>query len=430
MTAFGSIADSSARASSRNRVPIVALLSANAISLFGEALTAIAIPWYVYATTGSAAKMGIVGFFTFLPRVLATFFGGGLVDRIGYKPVSMIADTFSGLSVLAIPLVHHTVGLSFPVLLLFVLLGAFFDSPGSTARESLVPELSRMAQIPLERINALYQMVQRLSFLLGPAAAGVLIGVMGASNVLVIDAITFGASLLLIGVLVPNLKVRHGEPDADGRTYLQGLLDGFRVIRADLVLLWLAISIAVTNFLEAPLSTVSMPVLIREHYGSAEQLGLVFTVFGAGAVISTIVFASVGHRLPRHRTFAIAFTLAALPYFVFAMAPAFPVLLAASFAMGVAGGPINPILMTVRQERVPERIRARVFGTFTALAWCAIPLGQLAGGFAVQTFGAQWTFAAIAVCFVATALAMGFNPALRGMDAAPDGRAIPSEPHA
>ncbi|MGC4189888.1 MAG: MFS transporter [Thermomicrobiales bacterium] len=414
----------------RNRLPIVALLTANAISLFGDALTTIAIPWYVYATTGSAAKMGIVGFFTFLPRVLATFFGGGVVDRIGFKPSSMLADTLSGLSVLAIPLVHHTVGLSFPLLLLFVFLGAFFDGPGSTARESLVPELSRMAEIPLERINALYQMVQRLSQLLGPAAAGVLIGVMGASNVLAIDAATFGVSLVLIGLLVPNLHMRHDEQElSDGqRSWLQEMLDGLRLIRADIVLLWLAISIAITNFLEAPLSTVSMPVLIREHYGSAERLGLVFTTFGAGAVISTIAFASIGHRLPRHRTFAIAFTLASLPYFVFAMAPSFPVLLVASFAMGLAGGPINPILMTVRQERVPERIRARVFGTFTALAWCAIPLGQLVGGFSVQTFGVETTFAAIAVCFLATAVTMGINPALRGMNASPVRSAVTAEP--
>lgn len=406
----------------RSRLPVVALLTANAISLFGEALTAIAIPWYVYATTGSAAKMGVVGFFTFLPRVLATFFGGGVVDRIGFKPVSMLADTLSGLSVLAVPLVHHAFGLSFPVLLLLVFLGAFFDGPGSTARESLVPELSRMADIPLERINALYQMVQRLSFLLGPAAAGVLIGVMGASNVLIIDAATFGVSLALIGLLVPNLRAQAQSAGAAGderRSYLHEMLDGLRVIRADLVLLWLAISIAVTNFLEAPLSTVSMPVLIREHYGSAERLGIVFTCFGAGAVISTIVFASVGHRLPRHRTFSIAFVLASLPYFVFAMAPSFPILVAASFAMGLAGGPINPILMTVRQERVPERIRARVFGTFTALAWVTIPLGQLAGGFAVQAVGVQATFAVIATCFLLTAATMAFNPALRGMDTSP-----------
>ena len=427
MSAFERVA-APATTSRRNRLPIVALLTANAISLFGEALTAIAIPWYVYATTGSAAKMGIVGFFTFLPRVLATFFGGGVVDRVGFKPVSMMADALSGLSVLAIPLAHHTIGLSFPLLLLFVFLGAFFDGPGSTARESLVPELSRLADIPLERINALYQMVQRLSFLLGPAVAGVLIGVMGASNVLVIDAVTFGASLLLIGLLVPNLHIQHVDPDPDAgsRSYLQGMLDGLRVIRADLVLLWLAISIAITNFLEAPLSTVSMPVLIREHYGSAERLGLVFTVFGAGAVISTIGFASIGHRLPRHRTFAVAFALSSLPYVVFALAPSFAVLLAASFAMGLTGGPINPILMTVRQERVPERIRARVFGTFTALAWCAIPLGQLAGGFTVQAFGAQATFAVIAACLLATALTMGVNPALRGMDASPSRSASPA----
>ncbi|MGB3327467.1 MAG: MFS transporter, partial [Thermomicrobiales bacterium] len=322
----------------RNRLPIVALLSANAISLFGEALTAIAIPWYVYATTGSAAKMGIVGFFTFLPRVLATFFGGSVVDRIGFKPTSMIADALSCLSVLAIPLAHHTIGLSFPLLLVFVFLGAFFDGPGSTARESLVPDLSRMADIPLERINALYQMVQRLAFLLGPAAAGVLIGVLGASNVLVIDAITFAGSLILIGLLVPNLRPAQATDAAaagDRSSYWRDMLEGLRVIRGDLVLLWLAISIAITNFLEAPLSTVSMPVLIREHYGSAERLGLVFTLFGAGAVISTIAFAAIGHRLPRHRTFALAFTLAALPYFVFAMAPSFPFLLAAAFAMGL-----------------------------------------------------------------------------------------------
>lgn len=409
--------------SRRNRIPILALLVANAISLFGEALTAIAIPWYVYATTGSAAKMGIVGFFTVLPRVLATFFGGGVVDRVGFKPISMLADTFSGVSVLAIPVAHHTFGLSFPLLLLLVFLGAFFDGPGSTARESLVPDLSRMADIPLERINALYQMVQRLAFLLGPAAAGVLIGVIGASNVLIIDAATFGASLLLIGLLVPNLRVRERYQESGGtageRSYFREMLDGLRVIRADAVLFWLAMSIAVTNFLEAPFSTVSMPVLIREHYGSAERLGLVFSVFGIGAVISTVVFASIGHRMPRHRTFSLAFLLAGVPYCVFAMAPAFPLLLLASFFMGLAGGPINPILMTVRQERVPERIRARVFGTFTALAWCAIPLGQLVGGFSVQAFGPEATLAASAICFLATAVAMGLNPRLRGMDAAP-----------
>jgi MFS family permease len=79
-------------------------------------------------------------------------------------------------------------------------------------------------------------------------------------------------------------------------------------------------------------------------------------------------------------------------------------------------GPINPILMTIRQERVPEAIRARVFGTFTSLAWIAIPLGQLAGGFTVEAIGPRVTLAGAGVCFLLVTISMQLNPALRGMN--------------
>lgn len=69
----------------------------------------------------------------------------------------------------------------------------------------------------------------------------------------------------------------------------------------------MAISIAATNFLEAPLSSVTMPIFVRQEYGGVERLGLLFSIFGAGAVLSSVIFASIGHRLPRYRTFATAF---------------------------------------------------------------------------------------------------------------------------
>jgi hypothetical protein len=69
----------------KNSLPIIALFTANAISLTGNVLTAIAVPWFVLQTTGSATRTGITGFFTVLPVVLAGFFGGTLVDKLGYK---------------------------------------------------------------------------------------------------------------------------------------------------------------------------------------------------------------------------------------------------------------------------------------------------------------------------------------------------------
>ena len=73
------------RAARGPRLPLVALLAADAISLTGNAMGFVAIPWFVLVTTGSAALTGVVAALTFAPTVLATFFGGGIVDRLGFR---------------------------------------------------------------------------------------------------------------------------------------------------------------------------------------------------------------------------------------------------------------------------------------------------------------------------------------------------------
>src|SRR5215510_7463339 len=111
----------------KNSLPIYSLFTANAISLVGNVLSAIAIPWFVLQTTGSATRTGITGFFTVFPVVLAGFFGGTLVDRWGYKRTSIIADIASGITTTLIPLMYFTIGLQFWQLMVLVFLGALLD---------------------------------------------------------------------------------------------------------------------------------------------------------------------------------------------------------------------------------------------------------------------------------------------------------------
>src|SRR5512139_326424 len=147
---------SSTRASStRNRLPLLALFTANAISMVGNVLTMIAIPWFVLQATGSATQTGITGFFSVLPVVVAGLFGGALVDRLGYKRTSIVADLASGITVALIPIMFFTVGLQFWQLMVLVFFGALLDTPGSTARSALIPELAEMAQMPIERATSL-----------------------------------------------------------------------------------------------------------------------------------------------------------------------------------------------------------------------------------------------------------------------------------
>ena len=93
------------------RRPLFTLYAADVISLSGNAVAQLAIPWFVLVTTGSAALTGLAVFFNFLPIVIAAFFGGVIVDRLGFRTTSVVADLASAGTVAAIPLLHTTVGI-------------------------------------------------------------------------------------------------------------------------------------------------------------------------------------------------------------------------------------------------------------------------------------------------------------------------------
>jgi MFS family permease len=389
-------------------------LFANGVSLTGEAITMVAIPWFVLETSGSAARMGLVAFFTLLPRVVATFTGATFVDRIGFKHASVGADLVSGTCVGMIPLLHSLGYLTFWLLLLLVFLGALFDGPGSIARESLVPELVTLANAQLDRVNAVYQALQRIAFFAGPLLAGVLIAVFGTNNLLVIDAITFAASALIIGTFVPPLNVKR-EARATS-SYWHQLKVGLRFIVHDRLLCALALMLGILNFCDAPLVSVLLPVYARTTLGSSGQLGLMLSALGAGAMVSSLVYAVIASRVSRRHVFIGAFFVLGAPYWLFAIDSPFIVTMAGLFISGCGAGPINPLLMTLRQERVPVELRARVFSAFMALAWISMPLGQLLGGIAVDVWGIQAVFACMAGIYLLVTSGSLFVPVFREMD--------------
>src|SRR5260370_5558877 len=172
------------------RMPLLALFTANAISLTGSALTLIAVPWFVLQTTGSPAKTGITAFCEFTATVLAAFFGGALVDRIGHRRASIAADLSSGGAIALIPALYYTIGLAFWQLLALVFCAAFFNAPGTTARSALVPDLAGLAGLRLERANSVVQSVQRGAMMLGAPLPGALIALLGPRRLLWIHSAT------------------------------------------------------------------------------------------------------------------------------------------------------------------------------------------------------------------------------------------------
>jgi len=396
----------------RVRLPLIASLTAGAISQAGNNFTNVAIPWYVLATTGSAARMGLVGFVGLVPTVLGSVFGGAIVDRMGHKRISVFADIVSGLAVAGIPLLGATVGIQFWELLALVFVGALFDSPGGTARSAMLPDLVEVAGATLERANGLSGMVQSVVQIGVPPLAGVAIGLMGAGRVLWIDAASFAISATVYQAFVPSIH----KPVETSESYREQVFGGFRFIRASSLLMTLFVFSAFVNLLTNSFFGVVITVLAHDNYGSARALGWMLGAPGVGALASLALYSRRGAKWSRRLTVVLGFAVFSVPLTIAAYTQTLWIAVIALAVSGFGAGPINAVLFTLLQERTPAAMRGRVFGSVIALVLVAAPLGVLSTGTLVGIAGARPIGVGIGLLVTVGAGLLAVVPTLRDMD--------------
>src|SRR4029450_4562090 len=165
-------------------------------------MTFLALPWFVLVTTGSATRMSIVLAVELVPVAVLGIPSGTLVSRLGARMTMVIGDAARAPLMLAIPLLHEAGLLTFPILLACVFVFGCFLAPYFSAQRLILPELVGDDERTVAQANAFVEGTQRATALLGPSVAGVLIAIIGASNVLYVDAASYFISFLILVTLV------------------------------------------------------------------------------------------------------------------------------------------------------------------------------------------------------------------------------------
>ncbi len=401
------------------RKPLYGWLSAEALSLVGTRVSMIALPWFVLTTTGSATQTGLVALAEMLPMVVLKVLGGPIIDKVGARRISITCDLLSVLVIGSIPLMYAAGHLSFIGFLLLVAVAGALRGPGDSAKHAMVPALVEHAGVPMERATGLASMVERSASMLGAGFAGILIGVVGPANALIIDAGSFALSAAVLAWSTRGLG-QAAEPVAEAENparYLQQLREGWDFLRGDRVLLGIAVMVALTNFLDIAWFAVLVPVWAQEYGGGAPVIGLLFAVFSGASVLGALCAATWGDRLPRFQVYVWAFLLTGLPRFA---VMAFDVPLAAVLAVAVVGGFasgfINPVLGAVIFERIPAPLVGRVTSLTTAMCFALMPLGGLAGGLLIGGFGLPAAMLACGVAYFVVTIAPVLDPRWREMN--------------
>lgn len=379
------------------RRPLLALYTATGLSLGGNAVAAIVIPLYVLDDTGSPLAAGIAGAAATLPVVIGGAFGGVLVDRIGFRRAAIVADVLSGVSVLAIPALATTVGLPTWALLCLVFLGGLFDTPGTTAKSAMVPDLAERAAVALSRPASTMSAVSRLATLLGASLAALLVVLVGPLAALLVTGATFAASAGILLVLVPVVRAEARAPTG----YWSELAVGLRYVVTEPVIRGIVLLVVVTNLIDTAGLAVLKPAYARTVSPDGALLGVMVALFAGGAVVGAVMFERLHRRLPRRVLLIGCFMMAGpTTYLGMGLGLPVPVLLVLFALAGLAAGPINPLLSTILYETVPRELRARVLGALSTGVSLGMPIGAVLAGGLVEGIGLTAVLLATGVLYL------------------------------
>ena len=369
---------------------LTALLLAEVVSSAGTAMTFVALPWFVLVTSGSATRTSVVLAVEIAPMALLGIPSGSVIARVGARTTMLLSDALRAPLIGLVPLLHWSGHLSFPLLLAIVFALGAFTAPYVASQRSIIPELFGDDERTVAKASGLFTGATQLPIVIGPAFAGALVAAIGAPGVLVVDGATY-----LFAFACVLLLVRGGDrvPDDAGS---RGVLAGVRYLSRDRLLGPMTLTVIVLDGAAGALA-VAVPLLAYSRYHQdAHVAGWLFTGFGIGAVIGSVLSIKLLDRFQPLRLASGAILLATLPLWVVAASVRWPVAVAAVVACGVFVPMVNAPVMGLLSTRPPLAVRAKVMTAVMTASGLGGPFGRLAVGPIFTRWGNGGVWVAIA----------------------------------
>ncbi|MCC8380606.1 MFS transporter [Xenorhabdus sp. PB30.3] len=372
-------------------VQISGLLALNGVSILGNTITEIAIPWLILEISGSPLLVAAVMSAKMLPLILSVFFSAQLVDRYGAFRISVLSDLVNFLSVLLIPVFYTMDILHLYLLAILLIFSTILDSPGRLAKDIMLAKEIKQHKRENELINGINSTIENICDLVGPAFGSLIIAMLGTINALYFDAVSFLVVALGIIILkkhfVADINQITEAPSLPHRYFLEAL----SYIKSEKELFSVLILSSIINFVITPFLTVYLPYVNKTEFNSVISLGISMTCFGIGTALSSLLYGIYGKYFSSHRILLSGYSLLGLCFLSLSLFSGQYVLFIQLFAIGCGIGFAAPVEITLIQRRVPESLFGRIMTLFTSTRFISVPIGYIAFGAVLESRIAQQT---------------------------------------
>lgn len=353
--------------------------ASDAVSMTGSYVTTVAVPLLaanVLHATGT--EFGLLRAAPWLPYLLFGLVAGVLVDRTRRKPVLVVADLARFALMGVIPLLAAFDRLSMPVLIVLMALIGTLSLAYDAAHQSFLPRLVSRGQ--LADANARLHQTDSTAQMVGPAVAGALVQVVGAATAVLVDALSF----LVSGLLLARVRVDEPVSPPESRNLRQEIREGLAWVYRDRVLAAMALTGHVWFFFNAIASTVLPLYLVRVLRADSLAYGVTVAAAGVGGVLGALLSTRLGRRFRGGPVIVVGHWLVPLGYLLipFSGGGIVGVVLvgAAQFVFGFGIGIQSPLEMGYRQAATPDRLQGRMNATMRSFNRGSLVLGAAFGG--------------------------------------------------
>lgn len=391
----------------RKLAPFVLLQFASITSVISGSMVFIAIPWLALELTGSAAAAGFVVAMTAIPALLIAPIIGSIIDRFGRRFVAIWAELFTALTVLLIPFISGVWELTVPALIAVGVFRAMFSPGGSTSRKSLVPDAAAPAQMTLDRANSIHEGLFATGFAIGPALATFCIALIGSANTFFVVAF-FGILSAFFATLIKVIEQHEENDETEKEPFFKYALQGFRVLGQNPGVLVMMAAIMTLAVIYLPTEMVVLPAYYT-MLEDPEGLGLAISIGAGASIFGALGFEQIHKRISSANILRIGILGIGLAMIPMSQLPSQFWMVFFFGMLGLAWGPLLPLLNTVIQQKIPANKRGRVFALEMTI-WQAGPLlSMVAVGTAVDSFGIGPVYMVLAAGVLVAGVFVSFN---------------------
>ena len=360
-----------------------ALLSGLGVSVLGNQLTTVAVPFQVYAITRSSLMVGLVSLTQLFPLIIGSLLGGSLVDAVDRRKLLLIVEAVCAVCSAALAL-NADVGPALWPLFLFPAITASQSGIDSSARNAMLPGLVGMELLPAS--NAIFQSLFQTGAIVGPAVAGLLLAGAGVHFIYWLDVASYLAAMTAVLTMSPQPAPAPGAGASAARPGWRSTLEGLRFVRRSQPVQ--GAYIIDVNAMVFGMPRALFPALAATVFGGgATTVGLLYAAPGAGALVGALTTGWVGRVRRQGLAVICAVLVWGLAIAGFGIAHWLPLALLLLAVAGWADVLSAVFRNTIIQFAGPDGMRGRLMGVQMAVVAGGPRLGDLEAGGVATAFG-------------------------------------------